>query len=133
MVQAGAIMKTDLVTVSKETPIYDAIATMVDRNITGLPVIEDDMTLVGIITEKDVLSLLYNFEDNAGAVEDYMTENIISFKPDDPITDIAQSFKDNNFRRVPIVTEGKIIGVISRKDIISYVSRMKRQSANATA
>ncbi len=131
MVQASEIMKTDLITVRKDTPIYEAISTMVESNITGLPVVEGDMTLVGIITEKDVLSLLYNFEDKPGAVEDYMTEKIITFGPEDSITDVAQSFKSNHFRRVPIVAGGKIVGVISRKDIIAYISKTRRQAAKA--
>lgn len=131
MTQANAIMKTDLITVHREAPIYEAILTMVESNITGLPVVEADMSLVGIITEKDVLSLLYNFEDEPGSVEDYMTGKIISFGPEDSIVEIAQSFKDNHFRRVPIVSDGKIVGVISRKDIISYVSMARSQSTEA--
>ncbi len=58
----GVIMKSDVVSVARDTPIYEAISTMVARNITGLPVVNDDMTLAGVITEKDVLDeIVTNF------------------------------------------------------------------------
>ncbi|MDK1030336.1 MAG: CBS domain-containing protein, partial [Anaerolineae bacterium] len=82
---------------------------LVDNNITGLPVVDDDMTLLGIITEKDVLRLLYDNQDEFGIVEDFMTEKVISFAPQDSLIDIAESFINNYFRRVPIVTNGKLV------------------------
>ncbi len=125
MPAAETIMKTDLVTVTKDTPIYEAITILVENNITGLPVVNDDMTLAGVITEKDVMKLLYGNLNEPGKVEDFMTEKVISFDHQDSLIDIAESFMNNHFRRVPILANGKLAGIISRKDIIAYISKLR--------
>lgn len=66
MFKAKTVMKSDLLTVKRDTPICEVIRTVVQNNVTGLPVVNDDMSLAGIITEKDVLKLLYNIEDKPG-------------------------------------------------------------------
>ena len=98
-----------------------------DNNITGLPVVNDDMTLAGVITEKDVMRLLYANLNEPGKVEDFMTEKVISFDHQDSLIDIAESFINNHFRRVPILTNGKLAGIISRKDIIAYISNLRHK------
>ena len=74
MFKAKEIMKTEVVTVKRDMPIYEAIRVLVDTNVTGLPVVNEDMTIAGILSEKDVLALLYNIEDRDGKVEDFMTK-----------------------------------------------------------
>lgn len=127
MFEAKTIMKTDLVIVNRQTEIYEAIKIMVENNITGLPVVNDDMTLAGIISEKDVLKLLYNIEDKPGHVENFMTKQVVAFNHDDSLIDIAESFINNHFRRVPILENGKIAGIISRKDMIAYILKLRHK------
>ncbi len=127
MFEAETVMKTDVITVTKDTPIYEAIRTLVENNITGLPVVNDEMALAGIITEKDVLNLLYENRGEPGSVEDFMTEKVISFAPQDSLINIARSFIDNHFRRVPIVADGKLVGIVSRKDIIALMLKLRRK------
>ncbi len=125
MFKAKDVMKTSLITVDRQTPIHEAIHILVGNNITGLPVVNDDMSLAGIISEKDVLGLLYNIEDKPGNVEDFMTEDVVCFDHEDSLIDITESFIESNFRRVPIVREGKLVGIISRKDIIAYILKLR--------
>jgi CBS domain-containing protein len=120
-------MTTDPITVHKNSDIYEAIRAMVENNITGLPVVNDDMTLAGIITEKDVLRLLYNMEDKPGMVEDFMTERVVAFDQDDSLIDITECLMENRFRRVPILADDKIVGIVSRKDIIGYILRLRHK------
>ena len=127
MFKAKDIIKTSVITVKRDTPIYEAIRTLGQNNITGLPVVNDDMTLAGVITEKDVLKLLYNIEDRPGKVEDFMTKGIVSFNENDSLVDITDCLIKNHFRRVPIVAEGKLIGIISRKDIIKYILKLRHK------
>ena len=127
MFKASTIMTTDVICVNKQTGIYQAIESMVTHNITGLPVVTEDMSLAGIISEKDVLSLLYNMEDKPGTVEHYMTHNSICFDADDSLVDIAECFIKNHFRRVPIVSDGKLVGIVSRKDIIKYILKLRHK------
>ncbi len=128
MLEAKTVMTTDLITVNRQTGIYDAIKILVKNNITGLPVVDDNMTLVGLVTEKDVLKLLYNIEDRPGKVEDFMTTDIVSFDAEDSLVDICEAFMKSHFRRVPIVSKGKLVGIISRKDIISYIVELRQKN-----
>jgi CBS domain-containing protein len=131
MFKASTIMVTDVLSVSKKTGIYDAIECLVEKNITGLPVVNEDMTLAGVISEKDVLSLLYNMEDHAGTVEDFMTKDPICFDVDDSLIDIAECFTKSNFRRVPILKDGKLAGIITRKNIIAYILKLRHKDKAA--
>ena len=127
MFKAESIMKTNVISVDKDTEIYEAIRIMVESNITGLPVVNEDQTLAGIITEKDVLKLLYGFEDVPDTVGGFMTEQVICFDQEDSLIDIADSFIKNYFRRVPILDKGRLVGIISRKDIIGYILKLRHK------
>ena len=133
MFKAKEIMTKNVITVKKDVDIYDAMRTMVESNITGLPVVNDDMTLAGVITEKDVLKLLYNVEDRPGKVEEFMTQETICFDETDNLVDICECFVKNHFRRVPILADGKITGVISRKDIIAYILKLRHRDTAESA
>ncbi len=119
-------MKTNVVTVKKETPVYDAIRLLLDNHITGLPVVDDDNHLVGIITEKDVLKLLYANIKDESTVEQFMTKNVVTFNECDNLTDIAECFIHNHFRRVPILKNDRLVGILSKKDIIAYILKIKK-------
>jgi CBS domain-containing protein len=129
MFRARTIMKTDVISIDKGTEIYEAIRLMVEKNVTGLPVVNEDETLAGVITEKDVLRLLYDSGDLPGTVEEFMTKDVISFDQEDSLLDIVDSFIHNHFRRVPILDEGTLVGIISRKDIIAYILELRHKTA----
>ena len=65
-------MTTNALTVTKDTPIYEAVEVMAKNNITGVPVVEDGMKLVGILTEKDVLSLFYAHEREKNKIKCFL-------------------------------------------------------------
>ncbi len=65
-------MTTNTLTVTKDTPIYEAVEVMAKNNITGVPVVEDGMELVGILTEKDVLSLFYAHEHEKNKIKCFL-------------------------------------------------------------
>ncbi len=132
MFRAKAFMKTNVVSVKRQTDIYDAIQTMVDHNVTGLPVVNEDMTLAGIISEKDVLKLLYSTGDKPGNVEDFMTDDPVLFDEEESVVDICDCLIKNNFRRVPILSNGKLVGIISRKDIIAYILKLRQRGRAAS-
>lgn len=118
---AADIMKCGLLTVKRYSPIYQAMSIIAKRNITGLPVVDDSLNLVGIISEKDMLKLLYDPGAKPGFVRDFMTEDVITFDTDDCLFEICHCLINNNFRRVPILDHGKLVGIISRTDIMQYI------------
>lgn len=121
MFDTKSIMTTNVIAVKKGTPIGKAMEILVDNDITGLPVVDDNMALIGIITEKDVLRLLFDLENDSGIVEDFMTNDVVSFDQNVDIIAICEYLVNANFRRVPIVSEGKLVGIISRRDITKYI------------
>ena len=125
MVKAKAIMKTHVLSVTKDTDVYEAIRIMVANQVTGLPVIDDDQRLVGIVTEKDVLHMLYEVEDSPNPVSHFMTQPVVSFDEEEDLEVIAESLRGNNFRRVPILREGRLVGVISRRDVIRHITEQR--------
>jgi CBS domain-containing protein len=119
------VMKCGLLTVQRETPIYEAMDIIATRNITGLPVVDDCMNLVGVVSERDMLKLLYDPTVKAGKTEEFMTEEVVSFNHDDELSDVCDCLINNRFRRVPILNQGKVVGIISRADVILYILKHK--------
>lgn len=126
-IKAKDIMTTEVVSVKKDTPIYEAVKLMRNNEITGMPVVEDDMTLVGVLTEKDVLRLFYADEDEKhGTVSAFMTRPAIHYKEGDTLQSVCDFMMINYFRRVPVTSKsGKLVGIISRPDVIDYILQMK--------
>ncbi|MHC4192903.1 MAG: CBS domain-containing protein [Planctomycetota bacterium] len=128
--KAKDIMTTEVVSVKKDTAIYEAVKLMRNNEITGMPVVEDDMTLVGVLTEKDVLRLFYADEDEKhGDVSTFMTRPAIHYKESDTLQSVCDFMMINYFRRVPVTSKsGKLVGIISRPDVIDYILQMKGES-----
>ena len=135
MPTAEEFMTKKVVSVKKDTPIYEALELLRTNDISGMPVIEDDMTLAGIITEKDVLGLLYaEGDDQNKTVDFFMTQPAVSFRVDESLKNVCDFLIVKHFRRVPVVsTKGKLVGIISRPDIINYIIMQKRMQAQVNS
>ena len=131
MLKVKDVMTKDVISVKKDTPIYEAMEIMRKKDITGMPVIEDDMTLVGVITEKDVLRLFYaNEEEKNETVGFFMTRPAVSYRENENLRSVCDFMMINYFRRVPVVSkQGKLVGIISRPDIIDYILEQRQQNA----
>jgi CBS domain-containing protein len=131
---AKDIMMTDVITVKTDTPILEAMELVAKHNISGLPVVDDNMTLIGMVSEKDMVNSLYSLEDQAKkTVDDFMTQPALFFDERESLLDVCDFLKKNVFRRVPITSEGKLVGIISVRDIIEYILRLSRECATATS
>lgn len=133
MITAKHLMNTSVITIGKDEDVYEAMRMMALNNITGLPVVDDEGALVGIVTEKDILVLLCNCLEETGPdraigkVGEFMTRRIVCFHPEDSLNDIAECLSTNNFRRVPILDNGKLVGIISRRDVIRHIRDLQQQ------
>ena len=129
MAKAKDIMTVPPVSVKKNTPMYEAAQLLSINDITGVPVVDDDMTLVGVITEKDILDLfdvLQYAEDRT--VNSSMSREVVSFDVEDKLSDICHCLKTSDFRRIPVTSRGKLVGIISRRDLILYMLRQRRKN-----
>jgi CBS domain-containing protein len=110
-------MQCGVVSIDKFESVQKAVLTLIERNISGLPVTHDGR-LVGMLSEKDLLELLYEAAYLPGLVEEYMTTDVTSFGVEDKLSDIQKHLVEHSFRRVPILYDGKIAGIITRADLV---------------
>ena len=127
MLKAKEIMTTDVVSVTKETPIYEAMELLIKNEVTGMPVVDDDMTLVGVISEKDCLRLFYADEEEKNkTVQYFMTQPAVHYHENDSLKTVCDFMMINYFRRVPVTSKnGKLVGILSRPDVIKHIIQQR--------
>ncbi len=132
MIRAKDIMSTNVISVKKDDSIFDAVKLLVEKNVSGLPVVDDDMNLTGILSEKDVVDLFYEHEQaDSKTVGDYMTHPAVCFDENNALLNVCNFLVKNIFRRVPVTSGGKLVGIISIQDILSSVLQLKQEKVVA--
>lgn len=143
------VMATDLVTISPDAGVLDAAKMMAEHKVGGLPVVDDAGRLVGLIEEGDVIvedadlpqrsyieflgayielpSGLHHFEDRfrkavAATVADAMREDPPSAPPATKLEDVATYMLDHGVGRLPIVDSGKLVGIVTRGDLVRAIA-----------
>jgi CBS domain-containing protein len=145
MMQAIDVMVRDVVTVHPDTDVVDAIKLLAERDISALPVVNAQGQLVGIISEADLLhrveigtekhrpwlqesltaatTLAEEFAKSHGKkVSEVMTEGVVTATEHTPLGEIATLFERHRIKRVPIVRDGKLVGVVSRSNLIQALA-----------
>jgi CBS domain-containing protein len=132
MYQTKDIMTKGAICVRKDTPIFEAIEIMVNNGISGIPVVEEDMTLVGILSEQDVLRLLHTYQDERQRTAgEFMTQPVVYFEEDESLLDICYRLRDSSIRRVPVTSDGKVTGIISRADVLRCILQLLQETCHA--
>ena len=118
-------MDTRQQSLRQEMPILDAVEFLLEKHITGAPVVDGDNAVVGVLSEFDCLNLLTKGYDHAapvGTVGDFMTPSAMTVQPKMDIYYAAGLFLNNIYRRFPVVEDGKLVGVITRFDLLRAIS-----------
>jgi len=135
--KVSEIMTTGVKTGKADTPVKEIANTMCFNKISGLPIVDDDEKIIGIVSEKDLLSKMFpdmatiaaegrpNFEEMeneyADTLElvagDIMTSAVSTVSPDMPIMKAASMMCVHKIRRIPVAEDGKIVGIISIGDV----------------
>jgi len=133
------VMSTGVVMAKKTDTVRSVVVKMLSRNCGAIPVVEDDNRLVGMVTVRDVMLPLYpNYGDYihdnvrsrdfiemeegypevlAKKVQELMSANPLTVSPNDPVLQAASYMGLKNFRRIPVVEKGKLVGMVSIGDI----------------
>ena len=128
MLRARDVMSKDVISVKNETPILEAIKILVENHISGLPVVKDDMTLTGILSEKDAIVLFYESDEAENkTVSDYMTSPAVCFEEGEALLNVCDFLAKNIFRRVPITLNGKLVGIISIRDVLKSILQLRHE------
>ncbi len=142
--RARDVMTADVVTVGPETPVGEAAQLMLDRHISGVPVVDGEGRLIGILTEGDLmrraeliterrpwwLALASSPEEKAQAyvkahglkVADAMTKDVASVDEDAPLDRIAMLFEERGIKRAPVLRDGAIVGIVSRANLLQGIA-----------
>ena len=129
LAKAKDLMTKGVIAISRHTPVLDAAKILIENHITGLPVVNHDMELIGILSEKDILRLYYDPSCGTDkSVEDFMTEKVLSFDENISMAEICDCLINNSFRRVLITANGKLVGIITRRDLIRYIIELSEKN-----
>ena len=120
---------THLVTVRCDTPIMRAVQVMLEHDISGMPVVDENRQLVGILTERDCIRKAVEagyLDEPGGRVDEYMSSEVETVGPDDALMDVAARFVDSPYRRFPVVEHGLLLGIIGRRDFLRAMHPRRR-------
>ena len=155
--KAADVMVSNVITVGVNASIGEVAAILLNNHISAAPVVDEKGELVGIVSEGDLirrpeigtakrhswwLELISNkwasateyIKSHSRKVADVMTRDVITAKPDTPLGDIASMLERNRIKRVPIVEGGKLVGLVSRANILqALASATKKLSSLTTA
>lgn len=118
-VTVGDMMSTPVITVPSTMPLSTVIGMMYTSKHLGFPVIERD-TLIGMITLADV-NRTSSIDREAMQVRDIMTRDVITLPPEAPVIDALRIMSAQDFSRITVVQDGKILGIVTRTDILKVV------------
>lgn len=142
---AAEVMTTSVITISPNASIQEVAQSLLANRISALPVVDDDGKLLGIVSEGDLLhraeagtevrgswwlhafrsneSLATEFvKSNSRKVADVMTQNVITVEPETTLKDIASLLEKKHIKRVPVVSNGKVVGIVSRANLLQAVA-----------
>jgi CBS domain-containing protein len=114
-------MAVKLITLTPDMDIHLAIKTLLDKRISGAPVVDGRGDLVGVLSKKDCFKVAFSasyYKDWGGRVSDYMTAEVQTIDADTDIVEVAELFLNNPFRRYPVMSDERLVGQISRHDVL---------------
>ncbi len=125
MITAREIMRENVVTINLESSLEEAIDLMLLQEISGLPVTDNEGHLVGIVTEFALLAIVYDEKIRQDTISEHMTADVLTIEADDPISKIADMCIVHRVRRVPVMENGRLVGMISRRDVLKALYEAK--------
>src|SRR5579863_3646786 len=117
---ASDIMTHKVYTIHPEASVQETAQLLYDKRISGLPVLDAGGSIMGIITEADIISKV----DRDGlCVADIMSREVITVNEEMLVNEIAALLTERRIKRVPVVCDGKLVGIVSRGDIVHAVAQ----------
>ena len=114
-------MAQRLTTLTPDTEIMRAVHTLLEKKVSGAPVIDGEGTLIGMLTYKDCMRVVLNaayHSEYCGTVAEYMCTSVEVLAPDTSIVEAAQLFLDKKYHRYPVVAGNALVGQLSRSDVL---------------
>ena len=123
-------MAKELITFQLDTPIEAAMESFLTKKISGAPVLDKQGNLVGVLSEKDCMRTLFEatyYNNLGGFVNEYMSTDLKTINIHDTLSNVANQFIKSRFRRFPVVEGEKLVGQISRRDVIRAIVKLSNE------
>ena len=114
--KAKDVMTTRVITVTENQTKQQVARLLAQHRISGLPVVNDDNVVVGVVTEYDVIS------KEGQTVGEIMTRGVISIAPDTDLEEVSHILVNERIKRLPVLDQGKVIGIVSRADLVKEIA-----------
>lgn len=119
MIPVKEVMTRNVITFKEDTPVEEVAQTLTTKRITGAPVVGGDGLVVGIVSEVDV------FSKKGKLARDIMSTHVISVTEDTGIDEAARLLAGERIRRVPVIKRGKMVGLLSRSDVLDFFAKTR--------
>ena len=129
-------MAKDLLTFKLTTNVVDAMDLLLKHGYSGVPVVSDEGSLLGIVSEVDLMQVVVQdsyYNEHLGIVGDFMCSKVDTVTSDMDVFSLAEKFIRDHRRRYPVVDEGVLVGQISRRDVLRAVSDYRSGQGSLTA
>ena len=141
--EAGDVMTLGAAAVRRDTPLPEALQVMLDHRVSGLPVVDSDGTLVGVLSEGDFLrdrgsrgrpveALIAGGHGarnlDTRTVAEIMTSDPVAIAADTPLEEAIRLMEQHQVKRLPVVKDGKVVGILSRADLLLGLLRKYRMA-----
>lgn len=123
-------MNKRVAAVRPEMTVAETIEFLTQNHIGGAPVVSDQGELVGMISELVLIDVVFDAAVKDAPVSKYMTEEVHVVRADEPLSRAAQLFALYAFRRLPVVEDGKLVGILTRRDLMNYALRTSQVLAD---
>ena len=110
------IMTTDVVIVQDQSAVEDAARLLARHRISGLPVVNQAGALIGMVTEYDLIAT------QGHTVADIMSRSVITVSPDTPVEELTHLLTNQRIRRVPVLDDNRLVGIVSRSDLVKQIA-----------
>ena len=123
-------MAKQLITFQSDTPIETAMESFLENKISGAPVLDNQGNLVGVLSEKDCMKTLFEssyYNNLGGFVKEYMSTDLKTINIHDTLSNVADEFIKSRFRRFPVMEGDKLVGQISRRDILRSIVKLSNE------
>lgn len=121
-------MSANLVTFTPQMDVLNAIQMLVDHRISGAPVVDETGNVVGVLSQKDCLKVALDASYHGewgGRVSEFMSRNAKTVEAETSILEVAEMFMKDEYRRYPVMEENRLIGQISRHDVLRALTTLR--------
>ena len=110
------VMTTNVITITAQQTKQQAARLLSQHRISGLPVVNDEQVVIGVVSEYDIIS------KQGQTVDEIMTRGVISVTPDTNLDEVSHLLVHERIKRLPVLDQGKLVGIVSRADLVREVA-----------